>query len=218
MITMYRWPDVLLSRKEIRMLKLKAALYANNNVVKLLAMAIEKYKEELPEEKCLCGGKAKIAFASETYNYQIADETVSVNVNNIPVFECQKCGKTFENLYLMAAIEKIVDEEVELSIKGRRSIPNEINFEMLASGNWGCEFLNPDFSDEGIEAESKKTRKEIREATDSLDWPKELYVDPEIRKEAEGCWEEAGKGKSLSSEEIERTIKEVRREIRKEKS
>ncbi|WP_028987563.1 hypothetical protein [Thermicanus aegyptius] len=122
-------PEIRVTKEENRMIKLKAALYAGNSVAKFLRMAAEKYKEELPDEKCLCGGKMKVVLDTETFDYEIADEKVSIKVNNIPMYKCENCGKMKENLFLMAALEEAIDHEIIRSMRERQKIPEEIDFQ-----------------------------------------------------------------------------------------
>lgn len=124
-------PEIRVTREENRMIKLKAALYAGNSIAKFLRMAAEKYKEELPVKKCLCGGEMKVVFDAETFDYEIADEKVSVKVNNIPMYKCEKCGAMEGNFFLMAALEETIEDEMIKRMREKVKIPKEIDFESL---------------------------------------------------------------------------------------
>jgi len=45
----------------------------------------------------------------------------------------------------------------------------------------------------------------------------DLDIDPQIKADLERCWEEAKGAEPLSDEELDKIIKEVRREIRNER-
>ena len=45
----------------------------------------------------------------------------------------------------------------------------------------------------------------------------DLAIDPQIKADLERCWEEAKGAELLSDEELDKIIKEVRREIRNER-
>ncbi|HEX6923639.1 MAG TPA: hypothetical protein VF149_07430 [Bacillales bacterium] len=125
-------PEVRVTREEQRMFDLKAALYAGNSTAKLIRSAVKKYHQQLPDESCSeCGKKMSVMKQSESYEITVADQKYHIKVMNIPIHTCSSCKLVNENVYLMAALEEVVENEVFHYLKHRQPIPPEISFQNL---------------------------------------------------------------------------------------
>ena len=89
-----------LTRKELAMLKLKAAVAHQGNVKACLQAAIAQYKPTLP---ALLGTCCQTELRTE-----FRDEIVfsGITVRNVPVRVCPKCGEVYYNLHLMAELDE----------------------------------------------------------------------------------------------------------------
>lgn len=88
-----------LTRRELTMLKLKAAVAHGGNVSACLKAAIAEYKPSLPTLGKCCNTELRTEFRDE-----MAFE--GATVRNVPVRVCPTCGEVYYNLYLMAALDE----------------------------------------------------------------------------------------------------------------
>lgn len=123
-------PEVRVTREEYRMFKLKAAQYANDSTAKLIRNAVRVYETVIKKE-CKCGTEMDGIEVMEQYTFHIGDNEHIVTVSNIPAYQCSACNLVERNLFLLATLEEIVEEEVDWRLKNRLSLPTEIDFNDL---------------------------------------------------------------------------------------
>jgi len=119
-------PAVRVNREENRMFKLKAGIFANGSLAKFSRMAMEAYREKIPETIELAGRTGHLRYGSEVYTVEVGNEIYTVTVTNIPEYIFDD-GETVSDLMLRASIEEEVNEMVLECIQNRRPVPEAID-------------------------------------------------------------------------------------------
>lgn len=113
-----------MERKLKNMIALKARIYCNGDIGKLIKTAVERLEVTLPEDKTTkCPAcKSKGTFMVSTADVDFISGAI---VKNTPVWKCGKCGEPICDIRLMADIERIIGDSTE-----------EIDFQELLKGSW----------------------------------------------------------------------------------
>jgi hypothetical protein len=119
-------PAVRVNREENRMFKLKAGIYANGSLAKFSRMAMEAYREKIPETVEIAGRIGRLQFGSEVYSVKVGNEAYAVTVTNIPEYVMDD-GEIVSDLMLRASIEEEVEQSVLECVQNRRPVPGTID-------------------------------------------------------------------------------------------
>lgn len=137
----YRLPEARLTKDELRMIKLKAQMYAKGNVSKYVRDLIEMDTRPYPPafESCsTCTGKLISELINMVHYYSVADTEHQINITNFPVSKCKECNTELIDIGLAAEVEKILDELIHERLNHKNTnlrfvIPLEIDFNELLS-------------------------------------------------------------------------------------
>lgn len=102
----------MLGRDDLRIARLKAAMWESRNLERLLSKAVRSYIDPADSNQV----KKDVAFFFENQGGK------NVLVKNVP--HINHNGEVYENLHLTSTIEEIIEEEYE-------SLPDSIEFEEL---------------------------------------------------------------------------------------
>lgn len=119
-------PAVRVTKEEERMFKLKAGIYANGSLAKFSRMAMEAYREKIPDTIEVAGRTGHLRYGSEVYNVEVGNETYTVTVTSIPEYVFED-GETVSDLMLRASIEEEVEQSVLECVRNRRPVPGTID-------------------------------------------------------------------------------------------
>lgn len=113
-------------------IKLKRALYGLK-MDELILKSINAYKEEVPQTTCAHCHEECIVTTKPPFEQtvEVAGKQIKVVVTNYPRNLCNTCGGEFENLEVAGLLDEILVEEVISSVRSRKPIPNEIDFNEL---------------------------------------------------------------------------------------
>lgn len=120
-------PEVRVTKEEKNMFALKAG-FLGGSTATLIRKAVEAYQPQLQPSKC-CGVEMKIIKETEEFQFRFGDSEYTVTVENIPHWKCVKCGTVKGGLFLLAAVEDVIEQKMFDFIKSRRSIPKSITFD-----------------------------------------------------------------------------------------
>lgn len=119
-------PAVRVNREENRMFKLKAGIYANGSLAKFSRMAMEAYREKIPETVEISGRIGRLQLGSEVYTVKVGNESYSVMVTNIPEYVMDD-GEIVSDLMLRASIEEEVEQWVLECVQNCHPVPETID-------------------------------------------------------------------------------------------
>ncbi|MBO8172258.1 MAG: hypothetical protein H0Z33_10240 [Bacillaceae bacterium] len=125
-------PEVRLTKKEMRMFTLKAGFFGGSTAA-LIRKAVEAYEPRLQKNEC-CGKEMEVMKEDESFVFKHGNHECKITVKNVPKWRCSKCGEVEAGLSLIAAIEKVVEQEFESRINTPGSqVPDEItlNFDEM---------------------------------------------------------------------------------------
>ncbi|MEF2246432.1 hypothetical protein [Paenibacillus sp. IITD108] len=122
-----------MTREENRMLRLKAALYTNSNTSELIRQAVMSFSREvsMPCMEVGCSGNMKLVPTSDQVLVHVGSNQHEIKIDEMPIYECERCGNQEIDLKFAAEVETIVDEEVGFLLNQRKEVPLVINFNDL---------------------------------------------------------------------------------------
>jgi len=128
----------LMTKEEIRFAKIKAALYAGGSMARLVRDAIAAYAGQLADKRLdvcpLCNkGKLLDAVCDHDVVFTIGGVEHQIRVTDIPAQECQQCKDVILDVILLAAVEEVLRDSVEETLRSKKSAPmfNSIRFDEL---------------------------------------------------------------------------------------
>lgn len=119
-------PEVRLTKEEMRMFTLKAGFLAGSTAT-LIRNAVETYEPKLMKNEC-CGKEMAVIKDKETFEFSYEDRKCQITVTNVPKWRCEHCGEIESALSLIAAIEKVVEQEFE-SMLSESQVPDSITMD-----------------------------------------------------------------------------------------
>lgn len=130
----YDMPSVKLSKDELQVLKLKAALETKEDVAEFVRKAIREYQPSLPQVDC-CGKETKsILRYIELAQVTVSDRVTTVKVINYPHQVCDICGEEYIDLRVGAEVESIIESDIDNRVKETRGrLPQELIYDF---NNW----------------------------------------------------------------------------------
>lgn len=84
---------------------------------------------------CLCGEKMKIKYSPKEYPYNVGENEKTLVILETPYFECKRCERKTEDVFLYANVEKSIEREIFLRLNNRESIPEQVDFSVFISDN-----------------------------------------------------------------------------------
>lgn len=111
-----------------RVVGAKAALYTDGDEMKLIEAAVRAYVSDVPDGKCLCGGKTKLQFRDREMTVFAASEPTTVSVKNAPVFICESCGEEYYSLNVDVFLEREIEEDILRNLRTRKEPITEFDF------------------------------------------------------------------------------------------
>lgn len=110
------------------MFTLKAG-FLGGSTAALIRKAVEAYEPKLQKNEC-CGKEMEVFKNKESFVFQYGDSECKITVKNIPKWRCNQCGEIEAGLSLMAAIEKVIEQEFESKLNTRGGqVPGEITMD-----------------------------------------------------------------------------------------
>lgn len=120
-------PGMEITEEEKNRFILKAGFFGGS-IPALIRKAVEAYQPQLQPNEC-CGEKMAVIKDKEKLTYKFGDRKYFVTVENIPFWNCRKCGKVEGGLSLMAAIEEVIEQKLMDKMRKREPIPSSITFD-----------------------------------------------------------------------------------------
>lgn len=113
-------------------IKLKRALYGIQ-MEDLILRSINAYEGKAKQTTCPYCHEECIVTTKPPFeqSIEVAGKQIKVTVTNYPRNVCNTCGGEYENLDAAGLLDEILVEEVVTSIRSRKPILNEIDFNEL---------------------------------------------------------------------------------------
>ncbi|MGG0656488.1 hypothetical protein [Rummeliibacillus pycnus] len=113
-------------------IKLKRALYGMQ-MEDLILHSINAYEGKVEQTTCPHCHEECIVTTKPPFEQtvEVAGKQIEIVVTNYPRNKCNTCGGEFEILGVAGLLDEILVEEVVSSVRSRKPIPNEIDFNEL---------------------------------------------------------------------------------------
>lgn len=120
-----------LDEREKEIVKLKASL-SNKTIDELVLEALNAFPVEMRVSTCpRCGENNKAKQQSVDLVIEVAGNQHSIIVENFPKMKCHICDNEYDDLVSLELIENLIRMEILKSLKGRKGIPKNIDFNEL---------------------------------------------------------------------------------------
>ncbi|MFS0815437.1 hypothetical protein ABC382_00515 [Lysinibacillus sp. 1P01SD] len=120
-----------LEGREKDIVKLKASL-SNKTLDELVLEALNAFPIEMQVSTCpRCGENNKAKQQTIDYVIEVAGQQHSIIIENFPKMKCHVCDNEYDNLVTETLIEKLIRVEVLKSLKGRKGVLKNIDFNEL---------------------------------------------------------------------------------------
>ena len=90
-----------------------------------------KKRVDRTTSNCLCGEQMNVKNSPKEYLYNVDEEEKRLIILGTPYFECQRCGRKSEDVFLYSNVEELIEKEIFLRINNRDTIPEQVDFSVF---------------------------------------------------------------------------------------